>query len=121
MTVASLHLSSEPALSVTADVLVVGVSSSDSGPVLQSDDTAFEAIRAALIALGITGTEDEVRRLAAPEGSAKSIALVGLGSAPVTANNLRRAAGSAVRQLTGVTTLTLALPTTTSEDVLAVL
>ncbi len=121
MTVASLHLSSEPALSVAADVLVLGVSSSDSGPILQSEDVAFEPVRTALSALGITGTEDDVRRLAAPEGAARSIALVGLGSAPITSNSLRRAAGSAVRQLTGVTTLSLALPTTTNEDVLAVL
>lgn len=121
MTVATLRLSSETALTIPADVLVLGVAASESGPILQSDDTALEPIGAALGALGITGAEDEVRRLAAPSGSAKSIALVGLGSAPVTPNTLRRAAGSAVRQLTGVGTLSLALPTASNEDVYAVL
>lgn len=121
MTVAALHLSSESPLSVSSDVLIVGVTSSDSGPTLHTDDSAFDEIRASLTALGVTGAEDEVRRLAAPSGSAKSVALVGLGSAEVTANVLRRAAGSAARQLTGVTSLAFALPTSSSDDVLAVL
>ncbi len=121
MTVAALHLSSDSALSISADVLVVGVSSSDSGPTLHADDTAFDDLRASLAALGVTGAEDEVRRLAAPSGSAKSIALVGLGSSDVTSNLLRRAAGSATRQLTGVTSIALALPASSPEDVLAIL
>lgn len=121
MTLASLHLSAEPVLSVASDVLVVGVASSDAGPVLQSDDAALEPIRTSLGTLGISGSEDEVRRIAAPPGAAKSIALVGLGSTPLTANLLRRAAGSAVRQLTGAGTLSIALPTATSDDVLAIL
>lgn len=121
MTVASLHLSSKSALTVSTDVLVLGVSGSESGPTLHTDDSAFDDIRASLTALGVTGSEDEVRRLAAPSGSAKSIALVGLGSAEVTPNVLRRAAGSATRQLTGATSLVFALPTSSSDEVLAVL
>ncbi len=121
MTVAALHLSSDSALTVSTDVLVIGVSGSDSGPTLHTDDAAFEDIRATLSALGVTGAEDEVRRLAAPTGAAKSIALVGLGTADVTPNVLRRAAGSATRQLTGVESLAFALPTTSTEDVLGVL
>jgi len=121
MTLPTLRLSSEAALSISADVLVLGVAASESGPVLHSDDEALEPIRSALGALGITGAEDDVRRLAAPSGSAKSIALVGLGSSPIDPNTLRRAAGSAVRQLTGVASLSLALPTSTREDVYAVL
>lgn len=121
MTVAALHLSSDSALSVTSDVLVLGVTSSDSGPTLHTDDSAFDDIRASLKALGVTGAEDELRRLAAPSGSAKSIALVGLGSAEVTPNVLRRAAGSATRQLTSIESLSFALPTSNSDDVLAVL
>ena len=68
----------------------------------------------------MTGAEDEIRRLPG-SGEAASIALVGLGSGPVTANLLRRAAGSAARQLTGATRLAIALPTASEEDVLAVL
>ncbi|MCC6269763.1 MAG: leucyl aminopeptidase, partial [Microbacteriaceae bacterium] len=62
-----------------------------------------------------------VRRLAAPSGSARSIALVGLGSTKVDPNVLRRAAGSATRQLTGVTSLAIALPTSSADDVLGIL
>jgi leucyl aminopeptidase len=120
MTVAALHLTRESALSIPADVVVVGVAGTDDGPVLRSDDAALDPIRSALGALGVTGAEDEVRRLPGA-GAAKSIALVGLGSAPVTANSLRRAAGSAARQLTGVATLALALPTAGEDDVLAIL
>ena len=121
MTVASLHLSSASPLTVPADVLVVGVASSDSGPVLLSEDKDLQPLGATLGALGFTGTEDEVRRIAAPAGSAKSIALIGLGSATLTPNSLRRAAGSAVRQLTGAAKVALALPSSTTDDILAVL
>jgi leucyl aminopeptidase len=120
MTVAALHLTRESALSIPADVVVVGVAGTDDGPVLRSDDAALDPIRSALGALGVTGAEDEVRRLPGA-GAARSLALAGLGAAPVTANSLRRAAGSAARQLTGVATLALALPTAGEDDVLAIL
>ncbi len=121
MTVAALHLTSDSALSVSTDVLVIGVGGADSGPTLHTDDAVFDGLRASLGALGVTGAEDEVRRFAAPSGSAKSVALVGLGSGEVTPNLLRRVAGSAIRQLAGVASIALALPTTTTDDVLAVL
>lgn len=125
MTVASLRISSDSALSVPSDVLVLGVSSSESAPTLHDPsggraDSELAMVRGALGALGVTGAEDELRRLTGA-GSAKSIALIGLGSGPVTPNLLRRAAGSAARQLTGVASLAIALPTASEEDVLAVL
>lgn len=125
MTVAALTLSSDSAFSIPADVLVFGVSSgrgeSGHGPTLHGEDAELAGLRAALGALGVTGAEDEVRRLAPVGGAAATVALVGLGPGPVTANALRRAAGSAARQLTGVKSIALALPTSTREDVLAVL
>ncbi|HEY9498032.1 MAG TPA: leucyl aminopeptidase [Terrimesophilobacter sp.] len=125
MTVAALNLSSAPAFSAPADVLVIGVSSSDGagngGPILHGDDAELTQLRGTLSALGVTGAEDELRRLAPIGGAASSLALVGLGAGPVTANALRRAAGSAARQLTGVESIAIALPTSTQEDVLAVL
>ncbi|MEO7348694.1 MAG: leucyl aminopeptidase [Terrimesophilobacter sp.] len=121
MTVAALHLSSERPLDINADVLVLGVTSSDAGPTLLIDDPEFDGIKASLKALGVTGSEDEIRRLAPPTGSAKCVTLIGLGSAEVTPNVLRRAAGSATRQLTSVGSLTFALPTSSPDDVLAVL
>lgn len=121
MTVAALHITSDSALNVSADVLVIGVSSSDSGPTLHSDDSAFDSIKSSLKALGVTGAEDEIRRLTPPAGSAKCVTLIGLGSAEVTPNVLRRAAGSATRQLTSVGSLAFALPTSNADDVLAIL
>lgn len=120
MTVASLRISRDVALSVPADVLVLGVSGGDSGPTLHSENAALDAVRESLAALGVTGAEDEVRRVAGV-GTAGSIALIGLGSGAISPNLLRRAAGSAARQLTGVGSLAIALPVASEEDVLAVL
>lgn len=120
MTVASLRISRDVALSVPADVLVLGVGGGDSGPTLHSEDAALDAVRESLAALGVTGAEDEVRRVAGV-GTAGSIALIGLGSGAISPNLLRRAAGSAARQLTGVGSLAIALPVASEEDVLAVL
>ncbi len=125
MTLATLRISHDAAASVPADVLVLGVSSGDSGPTVHLPDgdpadPELESLQGSLGALSVTGAEDEIRRLPG-SGEAASIALVGLGSGPVTANLLRRAAGSAARQLTGATRLAIALPTASEEDVLAVL
>ncbi len=125
MTVASLRISHDSALTVPVDVLVLGVGSGDSGPTLhlpagEAEGSELAALQGALGALAVTGAEDDVRRLAGI-GKAASIALVGLGSGPVTANLLRRAAGSALRQLTGASRLAIALPATTEEEVLAIL
>ncbi|MBB5631815.1 leucyl aminopeptidase [Cryobacterium mesophilum] len=125
MTVAALHLSSDSVLSVASDVLVLGVTSSDSGPTLQSSEPALQELAASLAALGVTGAEDELRRLAtpssAPSGAPRSIALIGLGTSPVTPHVLRRAAGSAARQVLGAASMSIALPATSEEDVLAIL
>ena len=80
MTVPALRLSSDSALSITTDVLVLAVSQSKDGPVLLSGIEEFETIGASLSAIGMTGAVDEVRRLPPIGGAAKSIALVGLGN-----------------------------------------
>jgi leucyl aminopeptidase len=121
MTVPALSVSAEPPLTIAGDVLVLGVRKTDDGPALASDDPAFDGIRAALAAIGVTGAQDEVRRLPGIAGVAGSIALVGLGSGEVTANDLRLAAGSVARQLHGVESLVLALPAESDDEVLAVL
>jgi leucyl aminopeptidase len=120
MTVPELQITSQPANSIETDVLVLGVSASDDGPVLLADDEAFDSLGSALVAIGFSGAKDAVRRLPAM-GSAGSIALVGLGSGPVTADSLRYAAGSASRQLTGVSSITIALPVTDESETIAVL
>lgn len=121
MTVASLFVSTESPLTIEAGALVLGVSSSETGPVLRSDAPEFEGLRSTLSSLGVTGAEDEVRRVASTGSAAKVIALVGLGAAAPTANSLRRAAGAAARQLSGTGSLAFALPVTNEAEALAVL
>jgi leucyl aminopeptidase len=121
MTVPALALSSDSALEIPGDVLVLGVRKTDDGPRLAFDDEQTVSLQLALEAIGITGAQDEVRRLPATVSATESIALVGLGTGEVTPDALRYAAGSAARQLRGVTSLVVALPTTSDADVLAVL
>lgn len=121
MTVASLSVSAESPLAIDTGALVIGVSSSENGPVLRHDAIEFDGLKASLSSLGVTGAEDEVRRVASAGTSARVVALVGLGSAEPTANSLRRAAGAAARQLSGTGSLAFALPVASEADALAVL
>ena len=121
MTVPTLSVSSTPIARIEADVLIVGVSKSDDGPRLATDAPELLALQSSLAAIGITGGADEFRRLPLAGIAAASVALIGLGSGTPTANDLRLAAGSALRQLRGVDTVAIALPATTDDEVLAVL
>jgi leucyl aminopeptidase len=116
-----------------SDALVIGVGQGPDGPVLLDNPLtakAAEALAESLSVLGITGAADQAHRLPGlPEAGATILLLAGVGKLPankgsakqpLTEEALRRAAGSAVRQLAGVTTVTLALPTTTLADVAAV-
>ncbi|HEX4400572.1 MAG TPA: leucyl aminopeptidase [Galbitalea sp.] len=120
MTVPALRVSSKSAPDVKVDVLVLGVRKTDDGPLLLSDDPKFAELAGSLRAIGITGGVDEVRRLPAAGIAARSLGLVGVGP-NLGANELRYAAGSATRQIRGATSVGLALPTETSDDLLAVL
>jgi leucyl aminopeptidase len=111
-----------------SDVLVVGVAQSADGPVLLDNPLTArnaEAIGSTLAALGVTGAPDELHRLPGlPEAGAHVLALAGVGKvapgAAPTAEQLRRTAGSAIRQLAGHASVVLALPAPTPEDVAAV-
>ncbi|MET0302789.1 MAG: leucyl aminopeptidase [Microbacteriaceae bacterium] len=120
MTVPTLQFSSDVAAAGSADLLVLGVQSSDDGPQLATSDERFAALGPALASLGVTGAPDELTRVVAPEGIASGVALIGLGSGTPTVASLRYAAGSAARQLVGIDTLALALPTTSAEEAEAV-
>ncbi|MCU1406840.1 MAG: leucyl aminopeptidase, partial [Glaciihabitans sp.] len=120
MTVPALHVSSESPFTITADILVIGVLKSENGPQLLSDDARLDDIKASLKAIGVTGGQDEVRRLPFTGTAAGSIALVGLGTSQ-TAEDLRYAAGTVARQLRGIDSLAFALPVASDEDLLAVL
>jgi leucyl aminopeptidase len=121
MTVPELSLSPAPAPTIEGDVLVLGVRKTDDGPQLVSDSPDLQSLQLSLEAIGVTGAQDEVRRLPGTVGATESLALVGLGSGEVTVDDLRYAAGSAARQLRGVTSLVFALPASTEAEVLAVL
>ena len=102
-------------------MLVLGVQRTDDGPRLASDIPELADLALSLEAIGVTGAQDEMRRLPGTHGATESIALVGLGTGEVTTNDLRYAAGSAARQLRGVESLVFGLPTSSPNDVLAVL
>ncbi|MFM9876481.1 MAG: leucyl aminopeptidase [Rhodoglobus sp.] len=121
MTVPALSLSSDSPLSIAADVLVLGVSKTDEGPRLLSDAPELVELQLALASIGVTGAQDEVRRIPGRYGATESIALIGVGSGNVTADDLRYAAGSAARQLRGVESIVIALPSSGDGEVSAIL
>lgn len=124
---ASLTLSAKDLSRLTADAVVVGVAPSPQGVRVLDDDRLPAELRdevvAAARALGVTGDADTVHRLpTAGRIAAPVLALVGVGDheGDLPAEALRRAAGSAVRQLTGAGTVALALPARDVAEVAAV-
>ncbi|PRY70312.1 leucyl aminopeptidase [Glaciihabitans tibetensis] len=120
MTVPVLTVSALPATTIDVDVLVVGVRKTEDGPRLLLDDPGMAGLQDQLALIGVTGAVDELRRLPSASGAARSIALVGVGST-VSPDDLRYAAGAAARQLRGIDSIAIALPTETADDLLAVL
>lgn len=110
------------------DALVVGVGQSANGPVLLANPLsakAAEALSDSLGLLGVTGAVDEVRRLPGlPELNTNVLVLTGVGkvssATDLAAETLRRAAGSAVRQLSGISSVAIALPAPTVAHAAAV-
>lgn len=121
MTSPTLLVSSDLPSTIAAQVLVVGVTKTADGPALASADPALAPLQDQLDAIGVTGAADEVRRIPFAGVAAGSVALVGLGSGTPGAIELRYAAGSAARQLTGVDSLAIDFPARNEAEVLAVL
>jgi leucyl aminopeptidase len=127
-----VSLTAERPADVAADVLVLAVAAPPEpggDPALLGTDALPEALRTALAApvlraLGVSGRADAVVRVpSAGAVAAPVVALTGVGrvkGAAPDAEALRRAAGAAVRELAGTTTVALALPAPTSEEVSAV-
>ncbi|GMA27673.1 hypothetical protein GCM10025874_09260 [Arenivirga flava] len=115
MSLPSLEISTQPAIDIPGQVLVLGVRSTADGPELLIEDAALQA---ALGAIGATGSADQLLRLPGSD-AADSIALIGLGAA-TDADALRYAAGSALRQLRGVDRVVLALPADDAASLAAV-
>ncbi|WP_026174594.1 leucyl aminopeptidase [Acaricomes phytoseiuli] len=114
--VVSLQVSAAAARSLPGDALVIAVAKGPDGPVLTShplEPAEAAALSDSLELLGVTGAADELHRLPGLDGvKASVLVLVGLGRVTDTpdAETLRRAAGSAVRQLAGLNRVVLALP-----------
>lgn len=112
----------------SSDAVVIGVGQGTDGPVLLENPLtakSAEALADSLKVLGVTGAADQLVRLPGlPETGAGILVLAGVGKVGadrvLSGETLRRAAGSAVRQLAGLTTVVLALPTAAVADVAAV-
>jgi leucyl aminopeptidase len=120
MTVPALSVSSADPNTIPTDVLVVAVQKTPEGPRILSDDPQFAQLQDGLAAIGVTGAADELRRLPLTSGIAGSLALIGTGTG-ITTDDLRYAAGSVTRQLRGAESVVLALPATSTDDLLAIL
>ncbi|MCS5719569.1 leucyl aminopeptidase [Herbiconiux sp. CPCC 205763] len=82
----------------------------------------LDGLSASLIAVGFTGKKDELVRLPAPaDVTAASIAVVGLGSGAVGAEELRYAAGVAARRLGGRERLVIDFGVSSATELEAVL
>jgi leucyl aminopeptidase len=107
------------------DAIVIGVLSRDSGPALAAGaedvDRAYGGrLIEALGTVGASGKAGEVTKLPAVGAlSAPLIVAVGLGDSP-DAEELRRAAGAAVRTLAGSARVALALPAESADEAGAV-
>jgi leucyl aminopeptidase len=115
-----LRISQEDAHSTAADALIIGVTQGTDGPVPASGAEGIDAalgnsLAATLSALGATGRQDELTKIpSAGRTAAPLILAVGLGREDqggerARLESLRRAAGSAVRALTGGKTQSIAL------------
>jgi leucyl aminopeptidase len=115
-----VRITQEEARSAAADALIIGVTQGTDGPVpasgAQDVDAALgNTLAATLSALGATGRQDELTKIAsAGRTAAPLIVAVGLGKEDqggerARLESLRRAAGSAVRALTGGKTQSIAL------------
>ncbi|MFG2245611.1 leucyl aminopeptidase [Spirillospora sp. NPDC048823] len=113
--VTSISLDSAALASIDVDAIVVGVAPAEAGPVpaagAEDLDRALDGrLTEALGALGATGKAGEITKLPALGAvTAKVIVAAGLGETP-SAENVRRAAGAAVRSLAGTARVAVALP-----------
>ena len=108
-------LSTRKLSAVSADAAVVALGSSPDGPRVAVPDLptdSVDALEAAASALGFRGTVGETLRLPGVEGlEVEQVVVVGVGAPDdVSTSVLRRAAGSALRAVTGAATVLLVLP-----------
>ncbi|GAB6897840.1 leucyl aminopeptidase [Kineosporia succinea] len=122
----TLSVTAKDAITQSADALVIGVGTKNSGAVLAGAQAFPAPVRTALNqavkAVGATGAKETLNRIPAVAGvSAKSVVLVGLGALDeIDHEVLRRAAGAATRQLAGLAKVVFGLPAADGEAVTAI-
>lgn len=109
MTVPSLSVSASPAVGSDADVVILAATSGSDGAELMAVP-GYEWVPAALAAVGAKGTAEEFTRLPGNGDGPRMVVVAGTGGA-ADAAAYRLAIGSAVRQLSGVTSIAIAIPT----------
>ena len=109
--VTTLKLSTTPG---RPDLLVIGITSGESGPVVAPapgiPDDQLAALAMAAAAVGATGRADEVLRLPGDPFGLPPVMTTGLGAGRSEPEHLRRAAGAALRAARSAS-VALALPT----------
>lgn len=121
----TVRLNSADPVSIDTDALIVGFRPGEDGPVPASGadslDAAFDGkLAASLDAVGFSGKPGELAKLPAFGAiAAPLLVAVGLGDSPGP-EDLRRAAGAAVRALAGTSRAVLALPAGTPGEAEAV-
>jgi leucyl aminopeptidase len=124
--VTSYSLRSASPAKTRTDVVVVGLLQSTNGPTLApgGDDVAEaygRSLRTLLTALGAQGKPGEVHKVpTSGQINSPLLILIGLGKGDPEPADLRRAAGVAARSVTNASSVALALPAITSEQVRAV-
>jgi len=117
--VTELTLTAKNPARLSTDVLVLGIADDgDHTRILGADQlssAAAKTLASTVSLLSVSGTAGEVTRVPAVEGiKAATIALTGLGALPEgeqpSAEQLRRGAGAAVRELAKAKSIALALP-----------
>lgn len=119
MTFSSLSVSAEPALSADADVLLLAAVTADGAAFVRGPEE-FADLDDQLASLGFTGAAEQLVRIPATIGSARSIAIVGLGKT-VSTDSLRAATAAAVRKLVGVESVAIAIAVSDAAEAAAVL
>jgi leucyl aminopeptidase len=119
MTIPVLSVLSAAVEGVEAELLVLAVRKGDDGPELLAPDV-YAPLADELRASGVTGSEDQVRRLPDRFGAASGLVLVGLGPDADDAA-FRRAAGAVTRTIDGQASIAFALTEETAAAAEAVL
>jgi leucyl aminopeptidase len=104
---------------VSADVVIVGVvSQNGKDEIFALDEMGF--VEHLLARADVTSSPDSVARIPDPTNEKRSIILTGLGSGDVSNDDLRYAIGAAMRKAGDYKSLAVAIPTTSLNEVGAI-